>query len=90
MPLETVERLNTQRTKILMGEIKQYRQPKKKISRKHLIIGLISIATTFTLIVKTPIGRAIEEVLGISQDSRCSNSRIFWCSNKTRIAECTK
>ncbi len=47
MPLETVERLNTQRTKILMGEIKQYRQPKKKISRKHLIIGLISIATTF-------------------------------------------
>ena len=42
------ERLNTQRTKILMGEIKQYRQPKKKISRKHLIIGLISIATTFT------------------------------------------
>ncbi|HCT1422219.1 TPA: hypothetical protein OTO93_000340 [Enterococcus faecalis] len=69
MPLETVERLNTQRTKILMGEIKQYRQPKKKISRKHLIIGLISIATTFTLIVKTPIGRAIEEVLGISQDT---------------------
>lgn len=30
MPLETVERLNTQRTKILMGEIKQYRQPRKK------------------------------------------------------------
>ena len=55
MPLETVERLNTQRTKILMGEIKQYRQPKKKISRKHLIIGLISIATTFTLIVKHPL-----------------------------------
>lgn len=54
MPLETVERLNTQRTKILMGEINNT-DSQRKISRKHLIIGLISIATTFTLIVKTPI-----------------------------------
>ncbi|WP_311052839.1 hypothetical protein [Enterococcus faecalis] len=38
MPLETVERLNTQRTKILMGEIKQYRQPKKKISVKSRLL----------------------------------------------------
>ncbi len=34
------------KNKILMGEIKKIQTAKEKISRKHLIIGVISIATT--------------------------------------------